>query len=241
MSGHNDTVNAQRTIFYDISGTHDPSLQATEAATGSTYRQVGPSGGRFFLKQDDGLTTNWVDISGGAINPLLFNVLFDARFATKSTSDLNEGLNLYFTTVRARLAVPEWINGHAYSIDLARGKKISLSRQTVMTQWDSKTVSNRYLKLGNIATMNFNGVLIPKNSVITGLWASSQNTDNWIVEVRKNNVVTPLFSLNVTNRVGKNLNLNLDINEDDLVQIYINGSNIINPNVFLEYAYRETI
>ena len=241
MSGFNDTVNAQRTILYDISGTHDPSIQATEAAQGTTYRRVGPGGGKFFLKQDDGLTTNWLDVSGGAINVALFNALFDARFSTKSTTDLNEGLNLYFTTLRARLAVPEWIGGHAYSIDLTRAKKISLSRQTVMASWDSKTVSNRYLKMGSIPLMSDNGILIPKNSVLTGLWASSQNTDNWVAEIRLNNSATPIASLNVTNKKGKNLNLNLDVVEDDLVQIFLNGTNIINPIVFLEYAYRETI
>jgi len=48
-----------RTQQYDISGTHDPRIQATLAPRGSTYRRVGDLGGTFFVKQDDGETTNW--------------------------------------------------------------------------------------------------------------------------------------------------------------------------------------
>ena len=238
MSGANDVVNSRNSQIYDLSGIHDPSVQATEAVRGSTFRQVGDGGGKFFIKLDDGLTTNWQDITNGSINPAVFNALFDARFSTKTTSDLNEGLNLYFTTLRARAAVPEWIDGVAYSIDPLRAKKISLNRNIFSVGWDSSTVSNRYLKFQNIPLMKSNGILVPKDSVITGVWGSSETTDNWIVQIRLSGSTTPIVSEPIINGIGKNLALNIDISENSLIQIFALGNNIKNPLVHIETAYR---
>jgi len=57
--GRADLANSNRSQQYDISGTHDPRVTATLAPIGSTYRRVGTNGGQFFIKQDDGETTNW--------------------------------------------------------------------------------------------------------------------------------------------------------------------------------------
>lgn len=59
----NNVNNAKETFIYDLSGLHDPSVVATEAAPGTTYKQL-TSPARFFQKQDQGTTTNWKDVSG---------------------------------------------------------------------------------------------------------------------------------------------------------------------------------
>lgn len=238
MSGTNDKFNALKSSQYDLSGLENPTISAVAAAIGSTYRMVGADGGRFFIKLDDGLTTNWFEAGAGSISPAVFNALFDLRFATKSTSDLAEGLNLYFTIERARLAVPEWVDGVPYSYDLSRAKKISLNRNTYSFYWDSPIVSNRYLKFQNIPSMSDNGILIPKNSVILGIYAQSKSLGNWTAQIRRNNLNAPIHSLVVSNGKAKDMNLNIDIVEDTVIQIYAQGTIIKNPMVHIELAYK---
>ena len=64
--GANDVINARSSIFYDISGTTDPTVLPVSATKGSTYRWVGQNGGKFYVKQDEGLTTNWTLLTGAA-------------------------------------------------------------------------------------------------------------------------------------------------------------------------------
>lgn len=63
MGTPNSTRLAQYTVQYDLSGIDDPTLIATEAAPGSTYRLLKFGAPKFYLKVDEGKTTNWVDIT----------------------------------------------------------------------------------------------------------------------------------------------------------------------------------
>lgn len=58
----NDRRNAELTYIYDLSGLIDPTVVATEGAPGTTYKLL-TSPPRFFQKQDEGITTNWKDVS----------------------------------------------------------------------------------------------------------------------------------------------------------------------------------
>jgi len=75
MSTFNNNANAQYTIQYDLSGVHDPTVVPTRAAPGSTFRKLSdpPS---FYVKLDEGETTNWVDV-GAAISGI--NLGFGAQ------------------------------------------------------------------------------------------------------------------------------------------------------------------
>lgn len=64
MATPNSTRLAQYTVQYDLSGVHDPTIEATEAAPGTTYRYLKFGAPKFYLKVDEGKTTNWIDISG---------------------------------------------------------------------------------------------------------------------------------------------------------------------------------
>lgn len=66
MAGtQNSKALSQYTIQYDLSGTHDPTVIATEAAPGTTYRLLRLGFPKFFLKQDEGTTTNWLEVLTG--------------------------------------------------------------------------------------------------------------------------------------------------------------------------------
>jgi len=62
MSTPNSTAIARYTIQYDLSGLEDPTVVPTEAAYGSTYRMLQLNTPKFFIKLDDGKTTNWREI-----------------------------------------------------------------------------------------------------------------------------------------------------------------------------------
>jgi len=65
MATPNSTQLARFTVQYDLSGIDDPTVVATEAAPGSTYRLLRLGFPKFYLKVDEGKTTNWIDISSG--------------------------------------------------------------------------------------------------------------------------------------------------------------------------------
>lgn len=67
MATDNNSVLARNTVQYDISGLHDPTLIATKAAPGSTYRKLSIPP-KFYIKLDEGETVNWLDISGFSAN-----------------------------------------------------------------------------------------------------------------------------------------------------------------------------
>lgn len=78
--GHNNRASAAHTIQYDISGKQDPTLVATEAALGSTYRKLSAPAG-FYIKEDGGKTTNWTRLTGNDDNdqiPLSIEQLLEA-------------------------------------------------------------------------------------------------------------------------------------------------------------------
>lgn len=75
-----------------LTGTDDPTAVAKEAEKGSVYLQVGTDGGRAFLKQDAGSTTNWTLIgSGGELN---FYAKGDME--TAAAADFTTGNNATF-------------------------------------------------------------------------------------------------------------------------------------------------
>lgn len=58
--------------FFDLVGTFDPRLIPTAAKKGTYFRYVPPVGNpTTLIKADEGLTTNWIEASGGAASDWL--------------------------------------------------------------------------------------------------------------------------------------------------------------------------
>lgn len=62
MSSQNDTALARYTIQYDLSGVTDPTSVPIQAAPGTTYRLLREGAPKFYLKVDEGKTTNWQEL-----------------------------------------------------------------------------------------------------------------------------------------------------------------------------------
>lgn len=58
----NNSALAHYTIQYDLSGVDDPTVVPTDAVYGTTYRLLRIGSPKFFLKLDDGKTTNWKEL-----------------------------------------------------------------------------------------------------------------------------------------------------------------------------------
>ena len=65
MTTYNDKANSQASQIYDMSGIDDPTIIATQAAAGTTYKLIRTGSPKLFIKIDEGKTTNWLDISSG--------------------------------------------------------------------------------------------------------------------------------------------------------------------------------
>lgn len=65
MASSNDTALAKYTVLYDLSGITDPTVTPTEAAPGSTYRLLRTGSPKFYVKVDEGKTTNWIELLTG--------------------------------------------------------------------------------------------------------------------------------------------------------------------------------
>jgi hypothetical protein len=85
---------------YVLTGTHDPTVQATDAPQGSIFLRTGASGGTIFSKQDNGLTTNWAPLSANTV------ITID-EYSNPSGGTLagaRNGVNKTFTITNAPLA-----------------------------------------------------------------------------------------------------------------------------------------
>ena len=102
MGTANNRENAQDTIIYDQSGTIDPSVVGYEAAPGTTYRMLVEGNAKFFVKQDEGFSTNWTEIGAGEISTASNVGTGSEVFKVKTGSDfkfrtLKQGANVTIT------------------------------------------------------------------------------------------------------------------------------------------------
>jgi len=89
---------------------------------------------------------------------------------------------------------------------------------------------------------NITGYKIPRNATITSITIQCQNntgTSNFII--RRNNILTNLYSTSSSVSGLSVDNLDVDIDKDDWLQIYLNvvSGNINSPILILELAWRE--
>ncbi len=127
-------------------------------------------------------------------------------------------------------------------LDTTRGKTISVARENLTFGIKHKNISgSRWLQTtGNIPT-NILGYKIPRNGTITAATAQTQNLSNCDFEIKRNNNIIILHTLNLINVVEKiDDNLNIDVNQGDFLQVELltNSGDVDYPLIFLEIAWR---
>lgn len=131
------------------------------------------------------------------------------------------------------------VGGIQYNYDGSRLKWLSNERKFLTAGRNSANVSNVYLEIDQSVTSSDTGYRILRNGTVTGIWAQTRDVASWVLEIRRNSVATPIISLTVSSDRGNHdATINVDINEGDEIQFYVNGSGISKPVVGIEIAWR---
>ena len=131
-------------------------------------------------------------------------------------------------------------DGILYTYDGNRSKWLSVDRTMVGWGFNSNNTSNRYLRQFNGADSSNNGWRMVRDGTITAISAQSNINQTWTLEIRKNDAVGVVTSLTMTNVQGnESSNINVDINQGDFLQAYVNGTSVDYPEVLIEIAWRK--
>lgn len=131
-----------------------------------------------------------------------------------------------------------WIDGVPYINDPTRFKVLSMSRSNQAFSRKGSSLANCSLKVGETVTDGDQGVLMSRNGTITSLVVKSRSSNNFTVEIRKNNSSTPIGTLAVVMGQGVSDQLDIDFNQFDNIQLFIQGASIDHPIATLEWAWR---
>jgi len=91
--------------------------------------------------------------------------------------------------------------------------------------------SNQYLRSDDRVPMNLNGQRLNYNTTLVSLMVSTNGSETWDAEVRKNGVVTPVYTESITASDYEISVPNIDFDADDEVQFYCNGTGINRPKM----------
>jgi len=143
---------------------------------------------------------------------------------------------------RPNIPLTQNSNGIILFYDTIRNKNLSITRENISFGINHKNISGeRWLQTtGNIPS-NILGYKVPRNGTITAATIQTQNLANCDFEIKKNNAIPVIHTLNLSNELEQiNDNLNININEGDFLQVLltVNSSNVDFPLIFLEIAWR---
>lgn len=131
-----------------------------------------------------------------------------------------------------------WDSGVPYILDPLRQKFLSLTRAVITSGWYGNSIEDRYLRLDGVVTMGAQGFVLPRPATITGLWAKSRSNGSWNIEVRKNGIPITLASVSIAAGSGSNDTIDLNLDQGDWIQFYLDGTAVEHPIAAVELAWR---
>jgi len=137
------------------------------------------------------------------------------------------------------LTTVEHVDGVPMIQDPNRGKTLSMARPIIMGTWCGRNICNRYLKIGDVPSINDQGFYLPRKATITGIWGKSRSTGSWTIEARKNGVQLSVANTSISGGTGESSNIDVDLNEGDCLQVYASGTGISHPIGAVEIAWRK--
>lgn len=167
-----------------------------------------------------------------------FNELFE-QFNRLIDKPLDYNQLLVKSLVDAQgLVSVQVVNGVPVFQDAIRSKTLSLARPVFTASAFGNNMSDRYLKIGEVPAQGSQGMVMPRDATITGLWAKSRSTGNWTIEIRKNGIPLSLVGLAISGGQGADPNVDMDLNAGDVLQVFANGSNMSHIVAGIEVAWR---
>jgi len=132
-----------------------------------------------------------------------------------------------------------WADGVAYALDPLRDKLLSISTFVQSFGYYGLNQSSRYLKIESVASSG-NGLILNRDATIVGLSTKARSDGNYQIEIRKNDIMVPMFVLNANSGLSVNNTLDLDVDLGDMIQLYLNGTEVDHPLAFIEIAWRQS-
>lgn len=131
-------------------------------------------------------------------------------------------------------------NGLLHAYDATRSKWLSVDRFNVFWGRNNNETTDEYLRQINGAVSSNNGWRMIRNGTITAISVQGNTDQTYTIEIRKNDDVTVITSIMVDNSEGNHdITIDVDFNEGDFLQCYLNGTDIEYPQVMLEIAWRQ--
>ncbi len=164
----------------------------------------------------------FVDINGGAEVPL--------RLRPNTTNPTGTSSGQFFVAN----------DGLLYAYDVNRNVWLSVDRKMISWGRNSTNTTNEYLRQINGALSNNSGWRMIRNGRITAISVQGDTNQTYTIEIRRNDTNIVLTSINVQNSQGNHdAAVNVDFEEGDFLQCYLNGNNIEYPQVLIEIAWRQ--
>jgi hypothetical protein len=137
-------------------------------------------------------------------------------------------------------------DGLLYAYDGTRNKWLSVDRNLIgwgrnkINAGSDDPLGTQYLRQYNGAPSDLNGWRMIRKGTITAITVQSNADQTYTVEIRKNDDTDIETSLAVSNDQGKHdTTINIDFDEGDFLQCYLNGNTIDYPQVLIEIAWRQ--
>lgn len=179
------------------------------------------------LERDEIVTGVWEFQGGASTEPNMFLT----NKAAAPSANLGSAGQYPMSLINGQLAI--------YDKSNSRNKFLSVSRQYVTFGGrDSTKTTNEYMR-NALFTSNESSTRLMQNATLVGISTTTAEAETWIARVRRNGVVTNLYSKSMTASTGtQDVTLNVDLDAGDVVQVYCEGTDINRPLVVLEFAYR---
>lgn len=132
----------------------------------------------------------------------------------------------------------QWDNGVPYVFDPYTLKWVSTARPILVSSYYGRNQSSRYLKIGEVPSAEQQGFFVPRKAIVTGLWGKSRSVGNWILELRRNGSPITLASVVISGSFGSVIGLDVELNQDDWIQLYMNGTKVDYPIAGIELSWR---
>jgi hypothetical protein len=138
-------------------------------------------------------------------------------------------------------------DGLLYAYDGTRIKWLSVDRNLIgwgrnkINAGSDDPLGTQYLRQYNGAPSDLNGWRMIRDGTITAITVQSNADQTYKVEIEKNNNTTAILTLLVANtELGKHVTtINVDFDEGDFLQCYLDASAVQYPQVLIEIAWRQ--
>ena len=137
-------------------------------------------------------------------------------------------------------------DGLLYAYDGTRNKWLSVDRNLIgwgrnrSNAGSDAPLLTQYLRQYNGAPSDLNGWRMIRDGTITAITVQSNADQTYTVEIRKNDDTDIETSLAVSNDQGKHVTtINVDFDEGEFLQCYLDASAVEYPQVLIEIAWRQ--